>query len=77
MPAYHLLDTVNNLVERIDKIVLNDYMKLFERLKVGLLQLDEVLGGYISQTEQEALLAFKVNILPPQVDPLFVSCCRL
>ena len=77
VPSDQLLAAVDYLIERIDKIVLNDYVKLFERLQVVLLPLDDVLRGHVSEAEQEALLLVKVDVLPPQVDPLFASGCRL
>ena len=43
MPSYQLLDVVDYLVERVDKVVLDDYVELFQRLKVVLLPLYDVL----------------------------------
>ena len=65
VPSDQLLAAVDYLIERIDKIVLNDYVKLFERLQVVLLPLDDVLRGHVSEAEQEALLLVEVDVLPP------------
>ena len=50
MPPYQVLDAPNYLVQRIDEIILNYYMELFERLEVILLFFEHVLMAHIAQT---------------------------
>lgn len=52
-------------------------MKLLERLEVICLPLEDVLGGDISEAEQQALFTVEHDILPAHVHPLLACGGRL
>ena len=44
MPPDQMLDAVDDLSERIDEVILNNYMQLLDRFQIVLLFLQNVLG---------------------------------
>lgn len=71
MPSNQLLDAPYCLIQRFDEVILNYYMKFFQRFKIALLPLDYMLRCNVAQAQQDTLFVVEEDVLSAHIDPFF------